>query len=170
MTERVLRLVGNRRLRDEDVPAHERDEIERNGREAGELAAEKGWRELRRELDRSRRFGHDFSLLRMPRVVPDGNGGTDLARSLPVRLRSIDTVWGDRRYAFVLLPEADRDVALALVARLRRETPGLIPRDVRLAAFPEDGVTGGALIELLDERAPLADQLDVALQQGLAGA
>jgi hypothetical protein len=166
MTERVLRLVSNRRGPvDEDYGW--------NGSEAETLSADEGWRELRRELDRSRRFGHEFVLMRMPRVA-DGRGSADLLQSLPARLRSVDSVWGVRRQAYLLLPEADRDVAVALVARLRRESPDLLPEDVRLAAFPTDGLTGGALLELLERRqTPAAAEvpsLDVALHHGLTRA
>jgi len=165
MTERILRLVSSRREPvDEDYRG--------NGSEAETLSVDDGWRELRRELDRSRRFGHEFVLMRMPRL--NGRRSADLVQSLPVRLRSVDSVWGVRKQAFVLLPEADRDVAVALVGRLRRESPDLLSEDVRLAAFPADGLTSGALLELLDRRetpaAAEAPALDVALHQGLSRA
>ena len=115
------------------------------------LSTSEGWRELRRELDRSRRFGHQFLLMRMERLHRNGNGEVDLVRKLPARLRAIDSVWGVRKDVYVLLPEADRDDASALIARLRRESPGLLPGDVRLAAFPADGLTRGALLDLLNK-------------------
>jgi hypothetical protein len=159
MTERVLRLVAGRR--DDNVSWDEDPEP---------LSSEGGWNELRRELDRSRRFGHEFVLMRMERIHRNGEGDVDLARKLRARLRSIDTVWGVRRKAFVLLPESDRDAAIGLLARLQRESPGLLPDKVRLAAFPADGLTGGALLELLDKPAVAAERptaLDVALHHGL---
>jgi hypothetical protein len=161
MTDRVLRLVAGRR---DDRVSWDDD--------AAALSPATGWNELRRELDRSRRFGREFVLIRMERVNSNGGGDIDLVRRLPARLRSIDSVWGVRKQAFVLLPEADRDVAVALVARLRRESPGFLPADVRLAAFPADGLTGGALIELLDKpsRADDSPALDVAFHQGLTHA
>jgi hypothetical protein len=162
VTERVLRLVAG--WRDDKVSWDD---------DTAALSPAAGWGELRRELDRSRRFGHEFVLMRMERIQSTGAGDIDLVRKLPARLRSIDSVWGVRKQAFVLLPEADRDVAVALVTRLRRESPGLLPADVRLAAFPADGLTGGALIELLDEPDRLAHGspgLDVALHQGLTHA
>lgn len=117
---------------------------------AAALSTSAGWRELRRELHRSRRFGHGFVLMRMERIHRNGDGDVDLVRKLPARLRSIDSVWGGREEAYVLLPETKRDVAAALIARLRRESPGFLPGDVRIAAFPEDGVTRGVLLELLN--------------------
>lgn len=162
MTERGLRVVGGRR--DDKVSWDEED--------GAALTSDAGWSALRRELDRSRRFGHEFTLMRMERIHRNGAGDIDLVRKLPARLRSIDSVWGVRKQVFVLLPEAGRNVAIALVARLRRESPGLLPGDVRLAAFPADGLTGGALLELL-QKPGLAEQsagLDVAFQQGLTHA
>jgi hypothetical protein len=161
MTDRVLRLVAGRR---DDRVSWDDD--------AAALSPAAGWSELRRELDRSRRFGREFVLMRMERVHANGSGDVDLLRKLPARLRSIDSVWGVRKQAFVLLPEADRDVAVALVARLHRESPGFLPADVRLAAFPTDGLTGGALIELLDRpsRTEESTALDVAFHQGLTHA
>lgn len=150
MTERVLRLVAGRR--DDSVGW---DDTEPLGSEAG-------WRELRNELDRSRRFAHEFVLMRMERIHRNGDGDVDLARKLRPRLRSIDCVWYARKQAFVLLPEANRDAADGLVARMRREAPGLLPNDVRIAAFPADGLTGGALLELLDNRARPAEEPSLA--------
>jgi hypothetical protein len=165
MTERVLRLVSGRREPIDVVDAAA------NGSDAAVVGADAGWRELSRELDRSRRFGRSFSLLRVPRLVAGRNGGLDLARALPDRLRSLDTVWAHRRQLFVLLPEADRDGTLALLTRLRRDVPELIAADVRMAAFPADGLTGGALLELLDRRrSEEAPSLDVALQHRLTSA
>jgi hypothetical protein len=161
MTERVLRLVAGRR--DDNVRWDDAMEA---------LSAEAGWNELRRELDRSRRFEHEFVLMRMDRIHRNGAGDYDLVRMLPGRIRSIDSVWGVRNRAFVLLPESNREVADGLLARLRRESPGLLPEDVRIAAFPADGLTGGALLELLDRPTmPEESQaLDVAFHRGLTHA
>jgi hypothetical protein len=171
MTERVLRLVASRRGRSDDVAEVTPIRAYSNGSDSAALSSDAGWSELTRELDRSRRFGNSFALLRLPRVLADGNGGIDLGQALPRRLRSVDCVWAHRRQLFVLLPEADRDATRALVTRLRREVPELISADVRLAAFPEDGLTGGALLELLERPAAHdAPALDVALQHRLTSA
>jgi hypothetical protein len=140
VTEPAVRLFGGRR--DDGVSWDDA---------ATALSTCAGWRELRREIDRSRRFRHDLVLMRMARIHRDGNGKVDLVRKLPARLRSTDSVWGVRKDVYVLLPEADRDVAVALIARLRRGSPGLLPGDVRLAAFPVDGLTRGALLDLLNK-------------------
>lgn len=139
VTERGVRLV---------VAQREEKVSWDDGAEA--LSAHAGWNELRRELERSRRFGHEFVLIRMERTHRSSQGTVDLVRKLPARLRSSDSVWGAHKNTFVLLPEAHRDVGVALIARLRRESPGLLPADVRLASFPTDGLTRGALLDLLN--------------------
>lgn len=162
MTERVVQLVvgqGDRKVSWDD--------------ENEALSAHAGWDELRREFDRSRRFGRRFVLMQMDRVHRNGERDVDLVRMLPARLRSIDSVWSVRTQVFVLLPEAQRDVAVALVARLRRESPGLLPADVRLAAFPADGTTVAALLDLLDKAGRQGEnlrRLDVVLQHRLTPA
>jgi hypothetical protein len=118
------------------------------------------WATFRRELDRSRRYGHVFAVV----VVPIGSNGSNghagsnghghnpaaAATTLRSLVRSVDTVWTAGRDAYVLLPEADRSAALAALARITREPHGLALGDgAGLAVFPEDGVTGGALLDVL---------------------
>ncbi|QEC49147.1 hypothetical protein FSW04_17230 [Baekduia soli] len=109
------------------------------------------WDELRREIDRSRRGDHKATLLR----VESGTVGsgwrarralTGAAARLEETLRSIDTVWVHRDALYVLLPETDQDAAEALVSRLWRDVPDLLPFDgLRMACFPAHGVTPNAL-------------------------
>ena len=47
---------------------------------------------------------------------------------------------------YILLPETSRGAADALVSRLATVAPELLPGDVRMATFPDDGLTSGALI------------------------
>jgi hypothetical protein len=108
------------------------------------------WDHLRRELDRARRYGREFALLRL--------SGDDVEREAALlgRLRTSDYVWAHGKATYVLLPEADRTAAEGLVARLEREAPGLLPeRGVQLAAFPGDGLTSGALLAAVRGR-PIA--------------
>jgi hypothetical protein len=172
MTERILRLVSSRHSRLDDAAAGDHEDG-MNGSDRRPLEQADGWVELRRELDRSRRFGHTFVLMRVPRTLPNRNGGFDLVRTLRGLLRSLDSVWATRKDAFVLLPEADREGAQALVTRLHAEFSALLPDDVRFAAFPADGLTGAALIELLEApqakpaRQPELPVLDIALHHQL---
>jgi hypothetical protein len=111
-----------------------------------------GWTEFRRELRRSRRGGRPLTLLRiageeLPTNGPDGAG--DLAtrsRRLALHLRLVDRTWVDDGSIYVLLPESPRSAADILVSRIRVDSPGQLPEFVRVASFPEDGLTSGAII------------------------
>jgi hypothetical protein len=112
------------------------------------------WEEVGRELDRSRRHGRSFVLLRVIGAGAGLNGSArhhraeDLYRDA---VRSIDRVWTRRGDVYLLLPECTRAMAVDLVQRLAHETSDLVtPDQVSIAAFPEDGVTQGALLRVLD--------------------
>ena len=65
-------------------------------------------------------------------------------------LRSVDSVWCHGCSIYALLPETDRAGAEGLLARVRRESPEQLPAEgVQIAAFPENGCTGGALLAAL---------------------
>ena len=149
------------------------------------------WQELARELDRARRYGRDFVLMKIP-VRTSGiparasaimrvsrnrrrDATADYARAVSAVLRTVDRVWVHEGAVYALLPESDRSIAEALLLRLADEMPELLPEDgVRLAAFPADGLTSGALLEQL-EREPVhartpatREELDGALREQLA--
>src|SRR3954451_7324415 len=90
------------------------------------------WEVLRREIDRSRRGGHAATLLRVALDAPGrGRRGRravsgGIAR-LADNLRSVDTVWADGDVVYALLPETSQDAAEALVSRLWREAPDVLP-------------------------------------------
>jgi hypothetical protein len=99
------------------------------------------WHELRREIARARRFGRSFALVRIGRIA-----GTALSSSL----RTIDRLWVANGRTYVLLPEASREAGEGFVARVRRDVPDALAESaVSVAAFPEDGVTTGALLKAL---------------------
>jgi hypothetical protein len=117
------------------------------------------WGELRREIDRSRRFDHGVTLLRAEPPVPvtgwrgQRRHAQTLAR-LRGALRTIDSVWADGEAIYLLLPETDRGAAELVVSRLWRELPQLLAFEaLRMASFPADGVTSEALRACVD-RAP----------------
>jgi hypothetical protein len=117
------------------------------------------WDELRREIARSRRYGHEFVLIRIP------HGGSpaprrsrwsrsrrsrDFARALRSLVRTLDRVWTSNGSLYLLLPESNRAAGESLLGRLREAAPELLPDyGIRLAAFPADGLTSGALLETL---------------------
>lgn len=107
---------------------------------------------LRQELDRSRRFGRSFVLMRFP-TPRDANRGSSIGDDRPdgeliaMMLRGIDRTWSAGAWTYALLPEATRETALELTARLRRALPAAtMPESVEYAEFPKDGLTAGALL------------------------
>jgi hypothetical protein len=135
------------------------------------------WALARRELERSRRYGHPLALVRVvPAPARDvehvarpvrrlrgergGRVGRDavaeLVSTLRGTLRDIDSVWSDRRGVFLLLPESDVDAGYALAHRLcTADQPVLSDEDdVRVGAFPSDGLTLDALIAAVTRPVP----------------
>lgn len=113
--------------------------------------ARAGWAEFRRELRRSRRSGRPMTLLRTRSAVTAEAAGAlddldDRSRGFHDHLRLVDRTWVDDGSVYVLLPETSRAAADSLVSRLVTVAPELLPGDVRLATFPDDGLTSGALI------------------------
>ena len=68
------------------------------------------------------------------------------SRRLHEHLRLVDRTWVDDGAVYLLLPETSRAAADSLVGRLQTLAPELLPGDVRIATFPDDGLTSGALI------------------------
>jgi hypothetical protein len=102
------------------------------------------WDSLRRELDRARRYERPVGLVQ---ITPASEAVLDFLRSF---VRAGDEVWRDRNRIFVMLPEADQAHAAAMVERLReRGAHVLAGADVRLASFPENGLTTVALLDEL---------------------
>ncbi len=143
------------------------------------------WDDLRREIARSRRYGHEFALIRIP--ARDATSARrsrwsrpgrprDAAHVLRSLVRTLDYVWTSNGALYVLLPESDRGAGVRLLARIRETAPELLPEHgVRLAAFPADGVTSGALLKDVEggketgtrSRIPRRD--DVATRPALEG-
>jgi hypothetical protein len=136
---------------------------------------EDAWMLARRELERSRRYGHPLALVRIVPLQPmrmsadagaearssrraraAGRAAADLVAALRETLREIDAVWSDRRGVFMLLPESDATSGQALVGRLRTgERPLLTGEDdVRVGAFPADGLTLDAMIAAVTRPVP----------------
>ena len=127
-----------------------------------------GWTEFRRELRRSRRGIRPLTLLRISGDELPGDAG-DLAtrsRRLGQHLRLVDRVWVDDGSIYVLLPESSRDAANVLIERIRAQAPGELPVQVRVASFPEDGLTGGAIIAAVHDGG--LDSVPIPIHQRLA--
>ena len=152
---------------------------------------EDAWMLARRELERSRRYGHPLALVRIVPLEPmrtsldagagagaearsrrartdrlAGRAAADLVAGLRETLREIDAVWSDRRGVFMLLPESDAPAGHSLVRRLRTgERPLLTGEDdVRVGAFPADGLTLDAMIAAVTRPVP-APALPVMLAE-----
>jgi hypothetical protein len=115
--------------------------------------------ELQVELSRSRRFGHPFVLVRIPfGHDEDGgpNGREEVARTVSSLLRRVDRVWPGGTSLYLLLPECDRAMGEAMLARIREPLAKLLSEEDLLAIssvlFPDDGFTSGALFDALDAR------------------
>ena len=120
---------------------------------------------LCREIERSRRYRHAFTLIRvapenahatdvrMPRSRRVGRPGRrrhdlleELAAELRACLRTGDVAWSEGSALYVLLPETDMTGADAVVERFRRAARAVArDADVRVASFPEQGLTDHAL-------------------------
>jgi hypothetical protein len=65
-------------------------------------------------------------------------------------LRGVDRVWAHGENLYVLLPECDREMAQAMLSRIREPLAELLHgEEVAVARFPEDGVASGALLAAL---------------------
>lgn len=129
------------------------------------------WGEFRRELDRSRRYERTFVVVRVPsrsslraeQVGDRREAAYDEMLQIGAFLRSVDRAWLADESVYVLLPESDRAMGEAFLARVRRLAPELLPDEgVRLAAFPFDGSTSGALLAKLRGQALNGTPRDVA--------
>lgn len=129
-------------------------------RGAGDVAAARPFSPasaFRRELDRSRRHGRSFALVRLPlsatspAVAQAGAGGDGIAAAtfglLGTTLRVTDLAWVDGDSILVLLPESDLATAEGFVDRARLAAPDSIHGSAGIALFPTDGLTSGALLE-----------------------
>jgi hypothetical protein len=102
--------------------------------------------ELATELYRSRRYQRPLTLASIGRAGLNGHGET-AAGELSGMLRAIDRVFDLDDHVLILLPETDRAGAEQLLERIATKEPGLLPSSyVALAVFPEDALTGSALM------------------------
>lgn len=123
------------------------------------------WRspeELQVELGRSRRFGHTFFLARIPCSSKEDGGSCaldELAHAVSSHIRCVDSVWLHETSLYLLLPEGDRAMGEAMLARIREPLAELFSEGEVLAipsvVFPHDGLTIGALLRALEDTVPL---------------
>ena len=105
------------------------------------------WDEFSRELNRSRRCRRTFVVIRIPCRQA---AAYEEMLQVGAFLRSVDRAWIADQSVYVLLPESDKPMGDAFLSRVRRLAPEVLPDEgVRLAAFPIDGSTSGALLAKL---------------------
>jgi hypothetical protein len=133
----------------------------------------RGWHAFEHELSRARRYERPIALLRGPLPSPtEATAQLDVMADINKSLRTVDTAWIDGGALWILATEADRTMAGQLVDRIVRTT-WLEAEDVRIASFPDDALTAGGLISLLqdDERPvqlPIRATLDASDAMALA--
>ncbi|HET7743265.1 MAG TPA: hypothetical protein VFK76_00845 [Gaiellaceae bacterium] len=132
---------------------------------AQQLDAVAGWGEFSREIDRSRRYRHHLVIVRV-RPTHVSEEVLEIAEAL----RSTDAVWIEEPYVYVLLRESDRTMGDALLYRLAIILPHLFADGAQMASFPEDGVTSGALLAVLESRPDPVEESESRAEDELAEA
>jgi hypothetical protein len=118
------------------------------------------WEELQREIDRSRRYEHSFSIVRLTSRATSRRAFDrheerraeleQRALTLGVLLRKLDRVWADGEDIYLLLPEGGRAMAESMLDRISEPLAALMPDcEAAIAAFPDDGLSKGALLAAL---------------------
>ena len=79
-----------------------------------------------------------------------------MARTVSSLLRRVDRVWPGGTSLYLLLPECDRAMGEAMLARIREPLAKVLSEEdllaISSALFPDDGFTSGALFDALDAR------------------
>lgn len=120
------------------------------------------YEELRREMDRARRHERPFALarVRLPRAAASSRSAAFPTSLRHMTWRSADRLWRRGRDLYLLLPETTAVTATAVLRRAldADEIDGV---EIRVAAFPETGVTVGALFRALGSPAPRGDEVQI---------
>ena len=125
-----------------------------------------GWRELARELERSRRHERPFAVIRLPAPGRDTNESAawcvNTIERLQPTIRQLDTIWASGGAVWLLMPESsngEADQLLARIARIHHEAR--LAEAASVASFPVDAITGTGIRRLLEERraAPIGETL-----------
>lgn len=113
------------------------------------------WTPLARELDRARRYDHELALLQLTGQaieVDDTRLRTEDGPVGQLVLRRTDTVWGGPDRVQILVPELASRQLEGMLQRLHTALDAGV--EVRVACFPDDGLTVQALVEALRTPAP----------------
>ncbi len=125
---------------------------------------------LRGEMDRARRHERPFAVvrIRLGSAEIDHAATSTLVAALKAgadrrsALRSIDRWWRTSNDLFLVLPETSADAARIALRRVGGDQ-AVLNGSWQVAAFPEDGLTTGALFEALGARPPGGEDLPARL-------
>ena len=133
-----------------------------------------GWREVARELERSRRHERPFAVIRVLAASEPAetveSSSDETASRLARELRQGDTVWSSSDAVWVLMPESGRTQANEALTRVARAIPQPVLGDASsVASFPEDAVTAAALRQLLEapRQTPVSERLAPPIESTL---
>jgi hypothetical protein len=154
----VFRLRFRARLRPRVRPG--RTETLAGKRDLNRAASLGSFEDLKREVDRSRRYGHPFCLARIPRRHPRDEADRWHDQTLGLLsslIRAVDRVWFDGKHVYLLLPESDRAGGTAALARIRKPLSQVLSEEeldgITFAVFAHDECpTSGALLSALNGR------------------
>jgi hypothetical protein len=124
----------------------------------------RGWHAFEQELARARRYERPLALIRAPLPGVSSSPEPDVMTSINRSLRTVDTAWVDNDALWILATEADRDVANEVIERVVGVAPAILRDEIRVASFPSDALTAGALISSLQSDQPEPIHLPVRTQ------
>ena len=105
---------------------------------------------LARELERGRRHGREFAVVRV--ALNDHRAVQDMAGRLRLHVRRIDTVCADDEAVYVVASETTRDGAELVLQRALGHARAHVD-STAIAVFPQDALTAGDLVAHLQGRA-----------------
>lgn len=125
--------------------------------------------DLRLEMDRARRHERPFAIVRIHLETNESAPEVTTALIAALRsnqrrpaLRSVDSWWRSANDVFLLLPETSADAARVALRRVGGDE-AVLTGHWQVAAFPENGITVGALFEALGARPPGGEDLPADL-------
>lgn len=132
---------------------------------------------LWRELSRSRRHEHPFAVVRLTRRTSEKDNKNadevdpvDHFETVSERARRTDEIWLKESDLYVLLPVTSHKKASLALQRMRAQAPALHQLSARIAAFPDDALTLGALLIKLRAPASVVGEAERSEGSGLGDA
>lgn len=104
---------------------------------------------LARELERGRRYGREFAVVRIS--LSDRKAQQDMAERLRLHVRRIDTVCSDDTGVYVVASETGRDGAELVLQRALGHARAQVDRTA-ITVFPHDALTAGDIVSHLSGR------------------